>query len=274
MNKGILSLKMERGYAGALTVGFILLLGLLCPDVYARDARTGVQSGAELLERAQGHKEEVVARVKELENLLAQDRDKVENKLSRLRAEVRDLDRKRTQLQKQVRKRRTELEAQQEIEREHNQRHTELLGSIHTSITDVVGMIKNSPVTALQPQKDQKLQELLDSDQTPGIEAVRIVRDLMMRQIQGGAQVQHQHINIVDRRGKQVNAEVVLLGAFTALYRSETEVGFALYSPPSRQLLALSQAPGYSREKAIEAYMDGGRTPRLSISVTVRHCAR
>jgi biopolymer transport protein ExbB len=174
-----------------------------------------------------------------------------------LRAEIRDLDKEHAALQNQVRERRTELDAQQEIEREHNQRYTELLGSIRASVADVVGMVKNSPVTALEPEQDQKLQAILDSGATPGIEAVRSVRDLMLEQIQGGAQVQHQHIEVVDRSGKQVDAEVVLLGTFTALYRTEAEVGFALYSPPSRQLLALSQAPGYRLEKGIEAYMDG-----------------
>ncbi|MGM0417021.1 MAG: MotA/TolQ/ExbB proton channel family protein, partial [Thermodesulfobacteriota bacterium] len=156
-----------------------------------------------------------------------------------------------------VETRRTELEAQKELEQKHNQQHAELLGSIRSSSADVVGMVKNSPVTALMPQHDQKLEEFLATDAAPGIREVRALREVMLGQIRGAAQVQRKRITIVDRAGKQMEAEVVLLGAFTALYQSDAEVGFALYSPPSRQLLALSQAPGYTLKRDIAAYVDG-----------------
>jgi len=236
----------------------ILLVGLFSADAEAQDARIGVDSSQALLERARAHKEDVVTRIEKMRRALEQDRKGIGEKLTQLRDEVEGLDRTYADLQKKVQESRTQLETQKKLEQEHNQQHAELLGSIRTSIADVVGMVKNSPVTALKPHQDQTLERFQGSEAAPGIQEVRILRTLMLEQIQDAAQVQRERIIVVDRTGKRVDAEVVLLGAFTALYRSDSEVGFALYSPPSRQLLALSQAPRYTLRKDIETYLDGG----------------
>lgn len=234
-----------------------LIVGLFSHAAKAQDARTGVQTPQALLERARAHEQEVAAQVEELRRVLAQDRAGIEAKVTQLRDEVERLEHTHAQVQKMVEGRRTELKEQKELEQEHNQQYAELLGSIRASVADVVGMVKNSPVTALEPQQSQALEQFLAAEATPGIEELRALRQLMLEQIRGAAQVQRERITVVNRAGKQVEAEVVLLGAFTALYQSDTEVGFALYSPPSRQLLALSQAPSYTLKKAIAAYIDG-----------------
>ncbi|MCA1796943.1 MAG: MotA/TolQ/ExbB proton channel family protein [Geobacteraceae bacterium] len=258
MNTKIAPCKGNMFYVLGLIAVLILLLGLFSVHAEAQDARTGVQSPEALLERARAHKEDVAARIETLSRVLETDRKSVEEKLTQLRDEVEGLDRTHADLQKQVQDRRTQLETQKKLEQEHNQQHAELLGSIRTNVADVVGMVKNSPVTALEPHQDQRLEKFHGSEAAPGIQEVRILRTLMLEQIQDAAQVQRERIIVVNRTGKRVDAEVVLLGAFTALYRSDAEVGFALYSPPSRQLLALSQAPGYTVKKDIEAYIDGG----------------
>lgn len=258
MKMKIISNKVNRAGVCRVLSMLILLLGFFSADAVSQDARSGVQSPQALLERAKAHKQKVVAEVEELSRKLEQDREAVETKLTQLRNEVKRLENTHAQLQEKLENRRTELKLQKEREREHNQQHAELLGSIRASAADVKGMVKNSPVTALEPHRDHSLVESLNAE-APGIQEVRTLRDLMLEQIEGASQVQREHIIIVNRAGKKVDAEVVLLGAFTAMYRSDTETGFALYSPPSRQLLALSQAPGYTLEKAIEVYMDGER---------------
>lgn len=257
MHRTRVSPRRGIAYVSAWSISVFMFMILICPQAGAQDARVGVRSVEDLLERVTTHHTEVAAEVEELRRTLARDREELEEKLARLRAEVNQLEDTRTRLKERVDTRRTELEAQKKMEKEHNQRHEELLGSIRTRVADVAEMVENSPVTALDPRQDEALQDILAEDAAAGMDEVRAMRDIMLAQIRAAAQVQHRELKIVNRAGKHMDAEVVLLGAFTAMYRSESEVGFALYSPPSRQLLALSRAPGYTLKNAIRNYLDG-----------------
>lgn len=231
--------------------------GLSSAAAYAQDARVKIQTRDELVTAAQTHAHQVKQQVENLRLELDHDRQGVMFRLTQLRKTVTELERINAQLQRQVEERSAALKRQKAIETEENQRHAELLGSIRTSSADVAGMVKNSPVTALNVSLDATLHQLFAMDSSASIAQVRVLRMLMLGQIQAASQVQRQRIPIVDRSGKQVEAQVVLLGTFTALYETDEEVGFALYSPPSRQLMALSQLPGYTLKKQIRNYFGG-----------------
>ncbi|MDY0211635.1 MAG: MotA/TolQ/ExbB proton channel family protein [Desulfuromonadaceae bacterium] len=232
-------------------------LGLGGTPAHAQDARARLQTQDEVVGAAVAHASQVKQQVEALRRELEQDKQGVMARLTSLRSTVTEVERISAQLEGQVELRRAALKKQKELEAEENQRHVELLGSIRTSTADVAGMVKNSPVTALSASQSSVLQHLLAADTSASIAQVRTLRTLMLEQIQAAAQVQRQSVTIVDRSGKQVEAQVVLLGTFTALYKTDAEVGFALYSPPSRQLMALSQLPSYILKKQIKNYFSG-----------------
>jgi biopolymer transport protein ExbB len=62
---------------------------------------------------------------------------------------------------------------------------------------------------------------------------------------------------IIDRSGAEVEADILHLGPFTALYRMENEAGFLNHSSTSANLYALSRLPSRRVQKQIGAYMDG-----------------
>ncbi|MDD2557994.1 MAG: MotA/TolQ/ExbB proton channel family protein [Desulfuromonas sp.] len=253
-----------KGYRWCNVLVAVLIfcgLGLGGTSAHAQDARVRLQprlqTQDELVAAGAAHAHQVAQQVAALRRELEQDKQGVTARLTQLRATVAELERANAQLEGQVEQRRTALMKQKEIEIEENQRHVELLGSIRTSAVDVAGMVKNSPVTALSVSQDSALQQLLVADTSASIAQVRTLRTLMLEQIQAASEVQRQRVTLVDRSGKQVEAQVVLLGTFTALYKAGAEVGFALYSPPSRQLMALSQLPGYTLKKQIKNYFAG-----------------
>lgn len=236
----------------------LLLTLALCPRAGAEDARARMQEQKEqVVNAAQAHRQAVQEEVAALRREIEHDRQGVKARLAQLDAEVNELERSRALLQRHMEQRRHELEAQKNTEAEQTRRYQELLGSIRTSAADAVNMVKNSAVTALDPLQDKPLRDHLASEAAPSVAELRTLRDVMLRQIVASAQVQRQTVEIVDREGRQVEADVVLLGAFTALYRTPAEAGFALYSPPSRQLLALSRLPDSTLRSAIEDYFAG-----------------
>jgi biopolymer transport protein ExbB len=62
---------------------------------------------------------------------------------------------------------------------------------------------------------------------------------------------------IVDRNGTEVEADILVLGNFTAAYRHGSEIGFLLYSDTSKRFFALSKLPPAKIQKQLRAYMEG-----------------
>ncbi|MGB3225165.1 MAG: MotA/TolQ/ExbB proton channel family protein, partial [Desulforhopalus sp.] len=59
------------------------------------------------------------------------------------------------------------------------------------------------------------------------------------------------------RAGNTTEAEILVIGNFTAAYRIDDEVGFLSYSPAGRKLFALSTLPSGKQQKQLLQYMDG-----------------
>jgi biopolymer transport protein ExbB len=80
---------------------------------------------------------------------------------------------------------------------------------------------------------------------------------LLFEEIRLSGDVRLQRGPIVDRNGAEVEAQILLLGNFTAAYRHEGEVGFLIYSDAGRRFFALSKLPSKKIQRRLEAYMDG-----------------
>lgn len=79
----------------------------------------------------------------------------------------------------------------------------------------------------------------------------------LRRQLVDGGAVRIAKGPMVDRSGNTVEAEILVLGNFTAAYRSGEEVGFLNYSPAGKKLFALSRLPSRAQQKLLRDYMDG-----------------
>lgn len=88
----------------------------------------------------------------------------------------------------------------------------------------------------------------------PGMTEIRKLVDLMFDQIAISGEVFLTQGEIIDRAGRQVRADILAVGSFTAAYRSGDEVGFLNYSAAGQKLYALSRLPSGGLQKSIRRY--------------------
>jgi biopolymer transport protein ExbB len=88
------------------------------------------------------------------------------------------------------------------------------------------------------------------------------MNEVIQQQLQDGGIVRMTRGAIVDRIGNTTEADILVIGNFTAAYRIDDEVGFLSYSPAGRKLFALSKLPSRQQQKQLRM----SRAARLSVN--------
>ncbi|MCP4119025.1 MAG: MotA/TolQ/Exb proton channel [Desulfobacteraceae bacterium] len=133
----------------------------------------------------------------------------------------------------------------------------ELSGFVRISAKDLDTLLNHSLQSAIVKGRADKLRPLIKADKFPAMEDIRTMKDLLMEEILGSGQVRIEQAGIIDQAGKELTAQCLILGNFTAAYQVDSRVGFLLFSDQSQQLFALSKQPPLVMQKAIKRYMNG-----------------
>ena len=143
----------------------------------------------------------------------------------------------------------------------------ELVGVLRIHAKDLQSLLAGSLQSAFGDQAGPALSAIAEQAQFPGMEEIAAMNAALRRQLGDGGAVRITRGPIVDRSGNAVEAEILVLGNFTAAYRLGDEVGFLNYSPAGRKLFALSRLPSRAQQKMIRDYMDG-KSEAVVIDVT------
>jgi biopolymer transport protein ExbB len=134
----------------------------------------------------------------------------------------------------------------------------ELVGMIRINANDIHQLITRNLQTALDPAINRSsLRILATHSQLPKMDDVRSMVASLWSQIRRSTEVTRQTGTMVDRAGREVEAEILMIGPFTAAYQSERETGFLSYAASSGKLYALSHLPPSRTQKWLKDYLDG-----------------
>jgi biopolymer transport protein ExbB len=193
---------------------------------------------------------------KALEKAIAE----LENSNRRLAKEVRDLDDELRRLDEKEQQFTRKLEQIDSVIQE-------MVGVIRVNAKDIDALIAQNLQTALGKNTPSFLAAVAEESRFPGMDDVRGMASALLNQIKSCGEVDRRKGMIVDRSGRQVEADILLLGPFTAAYRIEDEVGFLNYSSAGAKLYALSRLPSSRTQKQITRYMEGqSETAPIDIS--------
>ncbi len=143
----------------------------------------------------------------------------------------------------------------------------EVVGLIRVNTKDITGLIEQNPQSALHDREDGFLRAIAGQGKFPGMDDIRRMVDILKEEILESGEVSLQKGLIVNRAGKEIKADILMLGSFTAAYRIDGETGFLNYSPSGRKLFALSRLPDSRIQKQLCLYMDGkGASVPMDIS--------
>ena len=191
-------------------------------------------------------------------------REKIAGDRTLLEQEVRRLEGETATLEKSVAGLEAENQALEQRETELSRKLTEtdgmireLVGVIRSHAKDLQTLIVGSLQTGLGGDDISLLEAIAAQTQFPGMSEIAGMNETLRRRLHDGGVVRLTKGSIVDRAGKTTEADILVLGNFTAAYRLGEEVGFLNYSPNTGKLFALSRLPEGGDVKQLRGYMDG-----------------
>jgi biopolymer transport protein ExbB len=240
-----------------------LIFVLFNSNILAEDMRSMSQSAdqkkQEVIRKAQQEKAESLKEQEEIRQKIKSDEDLLVSAIAKLKSE-------NNELEKQLRKIETRLIEKGEQEKNLNEKLSEassemreLVGFIRVSARDLEGNLNQSPQTAFFSDRIRILEAIKNEKKFPDMADIEKMTSLLFKEIMLSGAVNIQKGSIVDRNGTEVEADILILGNFSAAYRVSSEVGFLLYSDTSKRLFALSKLPGSKYQNQIASYMDGQR---------------
>lgn len=133
----------------------------------------------------------------------------------------------------------------------------ELSGVVQMNAKDIHSLVGDNLQSAVFHPETDFLEAIAGQSVFPGMTDIHKMVDLLFDQINRAGSVSIEKTDMVDRKGRQTESRILLIGCFTAAYRSGTETGFLNYSPGERNLYALSRLPSGSIQNKIKDYMEG-----------------
>ena len=222
----------------------------LSSSLQAQDVREAARKAAE----ARAAQEQAAAAA---EAEILQDRARLTSEVERLEAEQRRLEQDLATLQK-------DMEDQEALRLKLADRwedseldFKEISGNVRLAAKNVETLLHQSPFTADQPGRLDRVSPLLDPGYFPDIEDISGLATVLFDEIRLSGQVRLDTGNFVGRDGQEAVGTILSLGKFTAAYQTPEEAGFLTYSPEGRRRVALANLPRGALASDLEGYLAG-----------------
>lgn len=233
------------------------LIALTMACWIATVATASAQDVREASKKADADRQAAEARAAAVEAQITSDRatllaevEKLEAKAKQLSADVQGLQ-KRKAAQQERHDALTEKWTDKEVE------FREISGNVRIAAKDIEALLNASQLTALAPERLERIAPILDPGYFPDIDDISGLTDVLLDEMRRSGQVALQEGPYVGRDGENHAGQILTLGKFTAMYRVPGEVGFLTYSPESKKLFALTTLPGRKMARGMTSYFEG-----------------
>nr|WP_320194215.1 MotA/TolQ/ExbB proton channel family protein [uncultured Desulfobacter sp.] len=133
----------------------------------------------------------------------------------------------------------------------------ELSGVIRMNAKDIRSLLDDSFLTGVYQPDTRFLSTMADQSVIPAMDQIKAMSNLLFDQIDQGGSVCLETGTIVNREGKAQKGPILIIGAFTAAYQTDSESGFLNYAHGEKKLYALSKLPPSAMQKQLTRYMAG-----------------
>ncbi|MCG8636272.1 MAG: MotA/TolQ/ExbB proton channel family protein [Desulfobacterales bacterium] len=246
----------------ALTwISVLMLYAAHVPAVHAGDMRAAHAGAAgsrkALIEKAANHKEEALAEAEAKARAIARDKAALEAAVKSLKAGIAKFKKTNSRNRKALTTLRDEEQALRKDLDETVAVNREFQGVVQANAKDLNTLLAQSLLSGIHPGRLDYLAPLIRAKQFPSMDDAARMAGQLFAEIQSSGEVALTRGTIVDRKGREQTADLLLLGKFTGIYTLGSETGFLLYSGNSQRYFALSRLPSARIRDNIRAYMNG-----------------
>ncbi len=193
-----------------------------------------------------------------------QKRLEIKNDRERLQAQVALLQQETSRLRGSIQSCEQEIDVLQkknmELEEAVSQEQSELdelSGAARVAAGNLKAVLVSSLYTAIDPERIDALDPILDTTRFPGIDDMDHMADLFLKEAELTSEIQLGDHTFVSGTGSEVTGQVLIIGGFTAAYHHGGTTGFLKYSPETFSFTTLAALPSRHIRKTLKKYMDG-----------------
>lgn len=228
---------------------------------HAADMRAGhqtfEQSKQKLLEKAQAEKELAQKQAAEQTREILSDQTKLKNAIAKLKKKIKVIKTDNKKITDHINVLKTEEIQLQKALEESSAVNREFEGVVRSNAKDLKNLIEQNLKSGLNPGQEKFLEPIILQQKFPSMDDVKKMVDHLFVQIATSGQVTLTTGPMVDRKGREKQAKLLLLGSFTGIYTLGNEIGFLLYSDNSQRYFALSKLPSARIKDNISSYLSG-----------------
>ncbi len=229
-------------------------------------ASASAQDVREAAKKADADRQAAEARAEQVEEQITSDRAALRAEVEKLEAQAKQLSADVQALQKRKTAGQERHEALTEKWTTKEVEFREISGNVRIAAKDIEALLNASQLTALSPERLDRIAPVLESGYFPGIDDISGMTAVLIDEMQRSGQVTLQQGPYVGRDGENHEGDILTLGKFTAMYRSPEEVGFLTYSPDSKKLFALVNLPSRKMTKEMANYI-AGKTESVPLDI-------
>ncbi len=133
----------------------------------------------------------------------------------------------------------------------------ELAGTVRVVARDLETTLNQSQFTARFPERTDLLKPILNKNHFPGIDNLKTITDLFFQEMELSGEVVLQKGSFINHSGRSQTGDILSIGKFTGVYRTDKETGFLKYSEASSRFFSLSAMPSWSIQRNLKKYMLG-----------------
>ncbi len=239
----------------------IFFLFTITQPSVAKDMRAIHQSvekqKQQLLEKARAEKESAETFAQAEFQKIINDKNRLKKAITALKSDIRILTSENKKIQGRINTLKTEeKKLRQELD-ETAAVNQEFRGLVQTNARDLKSLLLQSLQTGLETGRHMFLEPVIQGQKFPTMDDVGIMCDQLFLEIESSSQVFVTQGPMVDRKGKERMAQLLLIGNFTGIYKLDNEIGFLLYSDTSQRYFALSRLPSTRIRDNISSYLKG-----------------
>jgi biopolymer transport protein ExbB len=228
---------------------------MLC--IAAMAAPVAAQDVREAVKKADADRAAAEAKARDVEEKILADRSALQTQVTELETHEKELEADINALRKAKADKQVRHDVLQDKWSTKESDFHELSGNVRMAARDVEAMLQASPRTALDDAPLTKISPLLDTGHFPDINDISTMTVVLFDEMARSSQVALQKGTYVGRDGTDHQADILLLGRFTALYHDGDEVGFLNYTTDAKKLGALSVLPSGALSRAMHRYFAG-----------------
>jgi biopolymer transport protein ExbB len=133
----------------------------------------------------------------------------------------------------------------------------ELSGNVRVAARDLESLLRSSPLTATAPGRLDTVSALLREGYFPDLDDISGLADAALDELARTGEVALRQGTFGGRDGSDITGEILHLGRFTTVYRTDQEVGFLLWNPDTQRLTAPADPPERRIRGQLQRYLAG-----------------